>query len=69
MSIENIHNVEIKEPVSVGREFIEWAEQYWNLDKMAKIENLDTFDGEVCDYGYMRNIFIQKIDAIIKQRL
>jgi hypothetical protein len=60
---------EINQNLTVGQEFIEWAEQYWLLDKLVKIENPDEFAGEKCDYNYMRNIFIEKINAIIKQRL
>lgn len=60
---------EIVENKSVGIEFIEWAEKYWHLEKIIDIENIDTFAGETCDYKYMREIFIQKIDVIIKSRL
>lgn len=60
---------EIREKETVGQEFIEWAEKYWHLDKLVKIENPDKFAGETCDYNYMRNIFIEKINAIIKDRL
>jgi hypothetical protein len=60
---------EIKEKPTVGQEFMEWAEQYWLLDKLVNIEDPDTFAGEKCDYKYMRNIFVEKINAIIKDRL
>jgi hypothetical protein len=60
---------EIQETPTVGQEFIEWAEKYWLLDKLIKNETPDEFAGERCDYRYMRNIFVQKIDAIIKERL
>lgn len=60
---------EIREKETVGQEFIEWAEKYWHLDKLVKIKNLDKFAGETCGYNYMRNIFIEKINAIIKDRL
>lgn len=59
---------EIKEKQTAGQEFMEWAEKYWHLDKLVKIENPDKFAGETCDYDYMRNIFIKKINAIIKDR-
>lgn len=59
----------IKKKTTVGQEFIEWAEQYWLLDKLVNIKDPDTFAGELCDYKYMRNIFIEKINAIIKDRL
>ena len=60
---------EIKEKETVGQEFIEWAEKYWHLDKLVKIEDPDKFAGENCDYNYMRKIFIEKINSIIKDRL
>ena len=61
--------VAISEPSTVGKEFIEWAEQYWHIDKLIQPENPDTFNDETCNYKYMRGIFIQKIDGIIKERL
>ena len=64
-----VRGTEIKEKPTVGQEFMEWAEQYWLLDKLVKIENPDEFAGEVCDYNHMRNIFIEKINGIIKDRL
>jgi hypothetical protein len=67
--IEPTGPVEIKESPSVGQEFIEWAEQYWLLDKLIKMDNPDVFAGETCDYPYLRKIFIEKINAIIKYRL
>jgi hypothetical protein len=60
---------EIKENLTVGEEFLEWAEESWQLDKLVKIDQPDNFAGEVCDYNYMRNIFIEKINSLIKQRL
>lgn len=59
----------IIEKETVGKEFIEWAEKYWKLDELIKIENPDKCAGETCDYNYMRNIFIEKINGIIKDRL
>ena len=64
-----VRGTEIKEKPTVGQEFMEWAEKYWLLDKLVKIENLDEFTGEKCDYNHMRNIFIEKINGIIKDRL
>lgn len=54
---------------SVGLEFIEWAEKYWLLDKLIKIDNPDNFSGESCDYNYMRDIFIRKINSIVSERI
>ena len=52
--------------LSVGEEFIQWAEQGWGLKQKYEITDEDS---EHCDYEYMRNIFINKIDNIIKDRL
>lgn len=62
-------DTEIKEKITVGQEFIDWAEKYWQLDKLIKVENPDTFNQEVCDYQYMRKIFVEKINSIIQTRL
>ena len=59
----------VKEPVSVGQEFIEWAEKYWHIDKLINPETTDHFNSETCDYKYMRNIFVDKINSIIKDRI
>ena len=59
---------EIKEKPTVGQEFMEWAEQYWLLDKLVKVDSPDEFAGEKYDYNYMRNIFIEKINGLIKNR-
>ena len=60
---------EIVPQLSVGKELIEWAEHYWQLDKVVNIQSPDKFAGETCDYKYMRKIFIQKIDSIIAKRM
>jgi hypothetical protein len=60
---------DIKKPNSIGQDFIEWAEKYWHIDNLIQGDNQDIFNGEVCDYKYMRNIFIQKINGLIKERL
>jgi hypothetical protein len=71
MELEEISPIgqTVKEPISVGHEFIEWAEKYWHIDELLKIEDPDKFAGEICDYRYMRNIFVEKINGIIKDRI
>jgi len=69
---------EMKQPIktqkSVGEEFMEWAEKYWNIEKISEPTNskndclLDDNE-ECCDYNHIRNIFIDKINKIIKNRL
>ncbi len=53
--------------LSVGQEFVNWAEQYWRL----KEHYTDTTEegAESCPYNYLKDIFIHKIDEIIKKRL
>jgi len=60
---------EIIDQKTVGQEFIEWAEEYWHLDTLLKNDDPDKFAGETCDYRYMREIFIKKINGIIQTRL
>ena len=67
---ERFFGLEPTEPeikLSVGQEFVNWAEKYWGL----KIKYEVTTDevSESCQYDYVKNIFIQKIDEIIKNRL
>lgn len=64
-----ISDPDINEKISVGKEFMEWAEKYWLLDKLVNPEKSDNSSGETCDYNYMREIFIEKINGIIKERL
>jgi hypothetical protein len=60
---------ETPEYKTIGREFIEWAEKYWHIDKLINPTDPDSFNGEKCDYQYMRKIFMQKIDGILKERM
>lgn len=53
----------------IGEEFMKWAEQYWRLREIVTIKDPDSFAGEVCDYDYMRGMFVKKIDGLIKERL
>ena len=52
---------------SIGEEVIQWAEKYWNIDKVCKNELPQ--DGEQFSYEYFRRVFIEKIDSEIKDRL
>ena len=53
---------------SVGEEVIEWAEQYWLIDKMLK--NIKSREGEEgFSYDYFRRIFVDKINSVITQRI
>lgn len=56
-----------KEELSVGQEFVNWAEQYWRLKEHYTVPEEE--GSESCPYDYVKNIFIHKIDEIIKKRL
>lgn len=60
---------QIIQPKSIGQEFIEWAEEFWHLKDLIQIGNPDEFAEEKCDYNYMRNIFIKKINGLIQDKL
>lgn len=54
------------EKLSVGEEFVEWAEQYWGLKRAYSQENNE---GESSSYNYMRKLFGEKINELIKDKL
>jgi len=53
--------------LTVGEEFVEWAEQYWRLKQ--NYDSPETEDSESCPYSYVKETFINKINTIIKERL
>ena len=53
--------------LTVGEEFVEWAEKYWHLKRNYDIPSKDGEEDQL--YDHIRNIFIHKIDEIIKKRL
>lgn len=53
--------------LSVGEEFVEWAEQGWGLK--SKYDILEEECSESCPYSYVKETFINKINTIIKDRL
>jgi len=68
--MENITSEITSDPINkltVGEEFINWAEQYWHFEKNYTIQ--DKENSEICPYEAIRNIFINKVDEIIKNRL
>jgi len=61
-----------KKPVmSVGEEFIAWAEQYWNLEQQYSetTKNPAEKGGENCPYKVVRQAFVNKINETIGQRI
>ena len=60
-----------KKPImSIGDEFIAWAEQYWRLDKLfdGTVKNPGEKKGELCPYSAVKPIFIKKINDLIEER-
>lgn len=61
-----------KKPVmSVGEEFIAWAETYWKIDNLYDnaCSNPSEKNIELCPYSVVKPIFIEKINQIIEQRI
>lgn len=60
---------DIKPPFSVGEEFMQWAEKYWDLPGKFAIDNDRHPDRESCPYLHIRPGFVRKINDIIAKRL
>jgi hypothetical protein len=61
-----------KKPImSIGEEFVSWAEQYWLIDKLFEgtVKNPSEKGGEVCPYSVVKPIFIEKINSLIEERV
>jgi hypothetical protein len=58
---------EAPKKLTVGEEFVEWAEQGWGLKR--KYASPEAEGSESCPYSYVKETFINKIDTIIKDRL
>lgn len=67
MNIEE-PNKNIQRPISVGEEFITWAENYYSLNKKYGAENA-IVNSESCPYEYIRDTFIKKINDTIIIRM
>lgn len=57
--------------LTVGEEFIAWAETYWRLKEHYEGTTKDPAEkgGESCPYDYVKKTFTQKIDELIKHRM
>jgi len=61
-----------KKPImSIGDEFVAWAETYWHLDELfnGSVKNPAEKGGEVCPYSAVKPIFIKKINDLIEERV
>jgi hypothetical protein len=55
-----------KKSLTIGEEFIDWAEKYWHLDR---IHDNGSSHSESVSWDHVRKIFIKKIDGLISERL
>jgi len=59
-----------KKPVlSVGDEFMAWAETYWEIDKKYEGAKDPQNNFESCPYSLVREIFVRHINEIISHRI
>jgi hypothetical protein len=61
-----------KKPVmSIGDEFVVWAEQYWRIDELFDNTVKDPAEkgDEKCPYSAVKPIFIKKINDLIEERV
>jgi len=63
----NAKDVQPEVKLSVGEEFIIWAEKSWNFK--GTFEKPTKENEEVAPYDYIRPVFIEKINELIKNRL
>lgn len=56
-----------KPPISVGEEFVQWAEQHWKI--ADRFNYNDDPMSESSSWDHTRNIFVNKINAILAERL
>ena len=54
--------------ISVGEEFIQFAENYWSIEDRYSMANYNP-NHENIDWEVVRPIFVSKINQIIKDRL
>jgi hypothetical protein len=70
MEMENITEAPAKQiipPISVGEEFIGWAEKFWALERCYS--DIAEEKRESCPYPAIREIFVKKINDILLDRL
>ena len=60
-----------REPFSVGREFVAWAETYWRLKEVYNnsVKNPAEKNAENAPYVIVKNMFAEHIDQLIANRL
>jgi hypothetical protein len=55
---------------NVGEAFISWAEQNWGLKKLITAGlNASNGGSETCPYEYVREIFVNKINKLSKNKV
>ena len=58
---------EAPKKLTVGEEFIEWAEEGWDLKRKYELNEKEGYESR--PYSYVKETFINKINTIIKNRL
>ena len=61
-----------KKPImSIGEEFIAWAEQYWRIEELFNntVKDPGVKGGENCPYSAVKSAFTIKINELIADRV
>ena len=66
-----VSNVEPETKISIGEEFVQWAEKSWNLRKAYNImnSNTDVYNNERTTFDQVKPYLVDKINSLIKERL
>jgi hypothetical protein len=68
--MEQVSDLGYKKPImSVGDEFMAWAETYWRIAEKYDGHPNPQDKSESCQYDMVKKIFIDKINSIIEQRI
>ena len=61
-----------KKPImSIGDEFVAWAEQYWRIEELFNntVKDPGIKGGENCPYSAVKSAFIEKVNGLIAERV
>jgi hypothetical protein len=67
---ENIQNISKSSPKidDVGTKFFDWAENYWNLERVIS-KGLGGMNDESCPYSMYKEYFINKINELVDEKI
>lgn len=66
---ELILSSSVPPPISIGEEFVTWAEKYWHLSDAYNIMFNEVRGGEHIGYEELRKYLIEGVDSIIQKRI